>query len=648
MKKLLAILIVLLIACSLLAGCQTLDNHNHTPQTEWASDGTNHYHKCTFDGCMEKLDCTPCTGGNATCTEQAICEKCANPYGTPLGHSHSTEWSKDEANHWHQCTCGDKTNLSSHNWTAGDITTNAGCTTTGKQTYTCVCGATKQEDISATGHSYTSIVTAPTCEGAGYTTYTCSTCGDSYTDDEVDALGHGYTSIVTNPTCTTAGYTTHTCTNCGDSYTDSQLDALGHDWVKGQTTDATCTTDGYTSYSCSTCGSSKQGDEVDALGHSYNKGTCANCGQADPDYIDPETHNHTHTSTSTNPTCTKVGVTTYTCICGDTYTQETPALGHIDQDLDVECDRTGCTSKVAPKADSTLSLTTANHLGAKLSTNNKYYVIGTIVRYYSATDTLNGIFWIADEDGVEFLVRIPKDSDGKLHSTWEYRLLVGDKIKLYGNIGKFNTSVAPKGYYPTMEGGLLVELVQKHTCDFTYRDATCTTPSYCLCQRSLGEPLGHIDENSDKVCDSCNFRTDATIEIITTHLSDIKNTEYVNTTKGTATFVGTQFNVEVNKGSSSLNQNGTNHMRVQNFNNLVITSNNGKSIVSITLVATTDAYIDELQAFITSAGYTYTTNGLAVTINIDEQQSVTLNNTSQKAARIVEVHVAYVDAPQEA
>ena len=35
-------------------------------------------------------------------------------------------------------------------------------------------------------------MTEPTCEAAGYTTYTCSRCGDTYTGDEVAALGHNY------------------------------------------------------------------------------------------------------------------------------------------------------------------------------------------------------------------------------------------------------------------------------------------------------------------------------------------------------------------------------------------------------------------------------------------------------------------------
>lgn len=40
-------------------------------------------------------------------------------------------------------------------------------------------------------HNYTAVVTEPTCEEGGYTTYTCS-CGDSYESDFVDAKGHNF------------------------------------------------------------------------------------------------------------------------------------------------------------------------------------------------------------------------------------------------------------------------------------------------------------------------------------------------------------------------------------------------------------------------------------------------------------------------
>ena len=58
----------------------------------------------------------------------------------------------------------------------------------------------------------------------------------------VEAHEHSYTAVVTAPTCTEKGYTTHTCSRCGDSYVDSETPALGHkcaaytdiptDWAK--------------------------------------------------------------------------------------------------------------------------------------------------------------------------------------------------------------------------------------------------------------------------------------------------------------------------------------------------------------------------------------------------------------------------------
>jgi hypothetical protein len=67
----------------------------------------------------------------------------------------------------------------------------------------------------------------------GYTTMTCSICGESYTYNYTDALGHNYSAVVTAPTCTAQGYTTHTCGTCGDSYVDSYVDPTGHTWNNG-------------------------------------------------------------------------------------------------------------------------------------------------------------------------------------------------------------------------------------------------------------------------------------------------------------------------------------------------------------------------------------------------------------------------------
>lgn len=50
-----------------------------------------------------------------------------------------------------------------------------------------------QSDEQECNHSYVSVVTAPTCVNDGYTTHTCSLCGDNYTDSETPATGeHSY------------------------------------------------------------------------------------------------------------------------------------------------------------------------------------------------------------------------------------------------------------------------------------------------------------------------------------------------------------------------------------------------------------------------------------------------------------------------
>ena len=102
---------------------------------------------------------------------------------------------------------------------------------------------TATKHYAACSHSYSLSVTQPTCTEKGYTTYTCSICGDSYTDNEVAALGHDYVAAVTEPTCTAKGHTTHTCSRCQDSYTDTETDALGHSY-KATTTKATISKNG--------------------------------------------------------------------------------------------------------------------------------------------------------------------------------------------------------------------------------------------------------------------------------------------------------------------------------------------------------------------------------------------------------------------
>ena len=68
---------------------------------------------------------------------------------------------------------------------------------------------------------------------------------------------HSYTAVVTDPTCTAKGYTTHTCA-CGDSYVDTYVDALGHAWDNGTVTkQPTATETGIKTYTCTRCSATK-------------------------------------------------------------------------------------------------------------------------------------------------------------------------------------------------------------------------------------------------------------------------------------------------------------------------------------------------------------------------------------------------------
>ena len=59
----------------------TVTVHNGHTFGDWKADGNGtHTRKCTVDGC-KGVETMACLGGNATCTEKAICEVCGKAYG---------------------------------------------------------------------------------------------------------------------------------------------------------------------------------------------------------------------------------------------------------------------------------------------------------------------------------------------------------------------------------------------------------------------------------------------------------------------------------------------------------------------------------------------------------------------------------------
>ncbi len=227
--------------------------HNYS-DTYKNDDESGHWYECS-NGCGEKKDfaehtyeggtsCDACgygcvhEGGEATCTDKAICDICNKPYGDILEHSFVDYVSDGNATCTEDGTktatcerCDETDTLPDEGTALGHAWIDATCTTP----KTCsVCGVTNGE---ALGHAWIDATcTAPK---------TCETCGE--TDGE--ALGHTWVDA----TCTTP----KTCSVC--EVTDGE--ALGHAWV-----DATCTAP----KTCSACNTT----EGSALDHTWVDATC--------------------------------------------------------------------------------------------------------------------------------------------------------------------------------------------------------------------------------------------------------------------------------------------------------------------------------------------------------------------------------------
>ena len=99
-------------------------NNGHT-FGEWVSDNDGkHTRKCTVDGC-DAFETENCSGGNATCTEKAVCDVCGKAYGELNGTNHEggvQEWTTRTAfNHEQKWNCCGAVIVASeaHEWKDG-------------------------------------------------------------------------------------------------------------------------------------------------------------------------------------------------------------------------------------------------------------------------------------------------------------------------------------------------------------------------------------------------------------------------------------------------------------------------------------------------------------------------------------------------
>ncbi len=136
-------------------------------------------------------------------------------------------------------------------------------------------------DLCIHNHTYTTTVTEATCTKNGYITYTCSICGDTYSETTPTA-GHTYGDWYRekNPTCTETGTDRRNCLNC--THYETRSVGMTDHIMNGEyiRTEATCTEKGVLVTYCTECGYEKT-IAIEKLPHSDNDadGICDSCGQ---------------------------------------------------------------------------------------------------------------------------------------------------------------------------------------------------------------------------------------------------------------------------------------------------------------------------------------------------------------------------------
>ncbi len=140
--------------CSVCGG--TVAPTGHTPSASWSKDSTGHWKICENPWGGEIIDKSAHTYGDWTVTipateehegeRQHSCTECGYTETEIISkeahvHSFGSEWKHDGTYHWHECDCGERTDVSAHT-PDGGRTAQSGGIYTGTLTYTCtVCGS---------------------------------------------------------------------------------------------------------------------------------------------------------------------------------------------------------------------------------------------------------------------------------------------------------------------------------------------------------------------------------------------------------------------------------------------------------------------------------------------------------------------------
>ena len=325
-KLLLLLSLVFVMATTLVCavGCKqnSKPTHKHSYAATWSTDGTNHWHECE---CGDKIDLEAHKGGTATCTEKAECEVCRVKYGEVNANNHAgSEFNyvsngngthkktyeccgataaESEACSGGTATCKEQATCKHCEAKYGNVSTDNHVSTEVKYVskgngkhdilYKC-CDAVKEADVACSGGQATECGKKNVCKDC-LTEYGEPLAHSWKTEYKSDGTQHwhecsrtGCTAISDKVNCAggTATCTEKaTCTTCGNEYGT----ALGHNYA---TTWSTYGTNHW--HECSRCH-----DKKDLAAHSGGTATCteqATCTACDTKYGDKKADNHTATT----------------------------------------------------------------------------------------------------------------------------------------------------------------------------------------------------------------------------------------------------------------------------------------------------------------------------------------------------------------
>ena len=300
--------------------------HEHS-YGDWSHDETNHWHECTDADCPDKSSSVKDTAAHVYDDDaDATCNICGYERTiTPPAHEHSYgDWSKDSANHWHECTdaaCPDRADsvkdTAAHVY---DDDADADCN---------VCGYERTITPPAHEHSY-----GDWSKDSTNHWYECTdpACPDK-SGSIKDTAAHIYDDDA-DATCNVCGYErTITPPAHEHSYGEWSKDSTNH-WH--ECTDAACP--------------DRAGSIKDTAAHVYDDDADADCNVCGYERtITPPAHEHSYGDWSKDSTnhwheCTDPA-------CPDRADSVKDTAAHIyDNDADADCNVCGYERTVTPPA----------------------------------------------------------------------------------------------------------------------------------------------------------------------------------------------------------------------------------------------------------------------------------------------------------